>query len=123
MGTELASGGSAGPKTAGRHSDGDSKGDGSVPPSGGVTSERETATKICRDVLAPLVRADGGILYLVSAGADDVHIHLAGTCSGCPGAAITRDRMLEPAIKSVFPKAKLRLTTGVRVPPDAEKID
>ena len=90
-----------------------------APPS----TERDIALKLCRDVLAPLVRADGGVLYLVSVATDDVHIHLAGTCSGCPGAAITRDRMLEPALRSVLPKAKLRLTTGVRVPPEAEKVD
>ena len=77
--------------------------------------------KLCRDVLAPLVRADGGELYLVSVGADDVHIHLAGTCAGCPGSAITRDRMLEPAIANILPKVKLRVTTGWRVPSGAAK--
>jgi len=84
---------------------------------------RDLVAKLCREVLAPLVRADGGVLYLVSVTADDVHIHLAGTCSGCPGASITRDRLLEPALTTVAPKAKLRVTTGWRVPNDAEKIE
>ncbi|MEO6419889.1 MAG: NifU family protein [Polyangiaceae bacterium] len=81
----------------------------------------ESIVKVCRDVLGPLVKADGGVLYLVSVSPEDVHIHLAGTCAGCPGAAITRDRMLEPAIASLLPKAKLRVTTGWRVPEGAEK--
>ena len=91
--------------------------------SGREAGHRDAVAKLCREVLAPLVRADGGVLYLVSATADDVHIHLAGTCSGCPGAAIPRDRMLEPAITTLVPKAKVRVTTGWRIPTDAEKIE
>ena len=66
---------------------------------------------------------DGGRLYLVSADGDDVLIHLSGTCAGCPGASVTRDRMLEPAIRTVAPKAKLRVTTGWRVPAGAESFE
>jgi len=62
-------------------------------------------------------------LFLVSVTAEDVHIHLGGACAGCPGAAITRDRMLEPALKTVLPKARLTVTTGFRVPEGAQKID
>jgi Fe-S cluster biogenesis protein NfuA len=94
-----------------------------IPASPLQDATRDGVLKVCREVLAPLVRADGGILYLVSANADDIHIHLAGTCAGCPGAAITRDGMMEPALKPVAPKGKLRVTTGWRVPAGAEKID
>ena len=62
-------------------------------------------------------------MYLVSATAEDIHIHLAGTCAGCPGASLTRERLLEPAIRAVAPKAHLRVTTGWRVPEGARKID
>jgi Fe-S cluster biogenesis protein NfuA len=82
----------------------------------------EPILKACRDILAPLIRADGGEMYLVSATAEDIHIHLAGTCAGCPGATMTRDRLLEPAIAAVAPKANLRVTTGWRVPDGARKI-
>lgn len=88
-----------------------------------ASSLRAQTLKICREVLAPLVRADGGVLYVVSVDAEDVHIHLAGTCSGCPGAHITRDRMLGPVLKTVLPKANLRLTTGWRIPANAEKVE
>lgn len=87
-----------------------------------VVDSRDTVLKVCRDVLAPLVRADGGEIYLVSAAADDVHLHLTGACAGCPGASITRERMLEPAIARVLPKVKLRVTTGIHAPSGAEKV-
>ena len=83
---------------------------------------RESVLKVCREVLAPLVRADGGEIYLVSAAVDDVHIHLTGACAGCPGASITRDRMLEPALARAIPKVKLRVTTGIHAPAGAEKV-
>lgn len=61
-------------------------------------------------------------MYLVTATAEDIHIHLAGTCAGCPGATMTRDRLLEPTLHTVAPKASLRVTTGWRVPEGARKI-
>lgn len=84
---------------------------------------REQLLKLCRDVLAPLVAADGGVMYLVSYTEGDVHIHLAGTCGGCPGVAMTRDRVFEPALRSLPGKLKLRLTAGWRIPPGSEKLE
>ena len=83
---------------------------------------RDQVLKMCREILAPLVEADGGEMYLVSVGADEVHVHLAGTCAGCPGAALTRDRLLEPAFASIVPKLTLKVTTGWVVPTGAEKV-
>ena len=74
-------------------------------------------------VLAPLVEADGGEMYLVEASTEDVHIHLAGTCAGCPGSSLTRDRVFAPALAAAFPKAKLRVTTGVRIPAGAKRVE
>jgi Fe-S cluster biogenesis protein NfuA len=79
-------------------------------------------TEACRAILAPLVHADGGELYLVSVTPDDVHIHLAGTCSGCPGASFTRDKILLPIVGAAAPKARLTVTTGSRVPAGATKL-
>ena len=50
---------------------------------------REKILKSCRELVAPLVVADGGELYVVSVTPDDVHVHLAGACAGCPGAMLT----------------------------------
>ena len=83
---------------------------------------RTQILKMCREILAPLVHADGGEMYLVSVSPEEVHIHLAGTCAGCPGASLTRDRVLEPALLSVAPKLAVKVTTGWIVPSGAEKV-
>lgn len=79
--------------------------------------------KALSDFVVDLVRADGGELYLVSATAEDVHLHLTGTCAGCPGANITRERLLEPAVRSAAPKANVKVTTGWNVPEGGRKVE
>jgi Fe-S cluster biogenesis protein NfuA len=78
---------------------------------------------MCREVLAPLIETDGGQMFLVEITVDDIHIHLAGTCAGCPGSAFTAESILKPALLKLAPKSKLKLTTGWRVPPDAERME
>jgi Fe-S cluster biogenesis protein NfuA len=75
---------------------------------------RDEIERVCREILAPLVRVDGGELHLLRFEGDDVHIHLSAACAGCPGATLTADKVLQPALTSVAPKARLVLTTGVR---------
>ena len=87
-----------------------------------VDLAKDEVTKLCREILAPLVHADGGEMYVVEVLPEEVHIHLAGTCAGCPGAALTRDKVLAPVLAAALPKARLTLTTGWRVPPGATKI-
>lgn len=72
---------------------------------------------------ATLVGADGGSIYVVRASADDVHLHLTGTCAGCPGSTMTRDRLLEPVVRAVLPKAAIKVTTGWNAPAGAEKVE
>jgi Fe-S cluster biogenesis protein NfuA len=77
--------------------------------------------KICREILAPLVKADGGEMYLVRIDGDDVHLHLTGSCAGCPGASLTNDRVLLPALRAAVPKVRVVVSTGARVPDGAER--
>ena len=84
---------------------------------------RDAVVKICQEVLAPLIETDGGELFLVAISADDIHIHLSGTCSGCPGSSFTAETILKPALLKLAPKSKLKLTTGWRVPPEAERME
>jgi Fe-S cluster biogenesis protein NfuA len=84
---------------------------------------KEQISKICREIVAPLVTTDGGEIYLVRFDGDDVHIHLAGTCAGCPGASITGDKVILPALRAAVPKVRLVVTTGIRVPDGATKIE
>jgi Fe-S cluster biogenesis protein NfuA len=77
---------------------------------------------VCREVVAPLVRADGGEVYLVEAQANTITLHLAGTCAGCPGARITAASVIEPAIRAVDPSVRVTVTAGILVPPRAVPI-
>lgn len=82
--------------------------------------------KALSEFAVKLVHADGGELYVVSATTDDVHLHLTGTCAGCPGATMTRERLLEPTVHGAaanMARATVKVTTGWRVPEGASKID
>jgi Fe-S cluster biogenesis protein NfuA len=70
-----------------------------------------SVTKALSEFVAALVRADGGELYLT------------GTCAGCPGATMTRERLLEPAVHGAAPKARVTVTTGWTVPDGARKVE
>jgi Fe-S cluster biogenesis protein NfuA len=83
---------------------------------------REKVKKSVAELVAPLVKADGGEVFLVALTAEDVHVHLAGTCAGCPGATMTQRALINPVVSAVLPKATVKVTTGWRVPKGAEKI-
>jgi Fe-S cluster biogenesis protein NfuA len=85
-------------------------------------SVKEQVAKVCREILAPLIRTDGGEIYLVRFDGDDVHIHLSGTCAGCPGASLTGDKVILPALRAAAPKLRIVVTTGVKPPDGAEKM-
>ena len=79
--------------------------------------------RVIREVLVPLVHADGGELYLVSAGDEAVSIHLAGRYAGCPGVNLARRQVIEPAIRAVAPKAQITISSGAIVPKGARRLD
>ena len=85
-------------------------------------SAKQQIARVCREILAPLIRTDGGEMYLVRFDGDDIHIHLGGTCAGCPGSSLTGDKVILPALRSAAPKARVVLTTGVKVPAGAERM-
>jgi len=78
--------------------------------------------KVCKDVIAPLIRSDGGELYLVAVEPDHLTLHIAGTCSGCPGAVLTTRGVIEPAVHAVAPTARVVVTNGVKVPEGASLV-
>ncbi len=79
--------------------------------------------RVVREVVAPLVRADGGRVYVVHAGDDSLELHLAGRFAGCPGNTLATRRLIEPAIFAVAPGAKVTISSGALVPEDAELIE
>jgi Fe-S cluster biogenesis protein NfuA len=75
-----------------------------------------------KEVLAPLIEADGGELYLVAVDKKEVHLHLAGTFSGSPAKDVTTRRVVEPAVHAVLPKAKVVVSSGWSIPKGAERV-
>ncbi len=85
-------------------------------------SVKEQIAKICREILAPIVKSDGGEMYLVRFDGEDVHIHLAGACAGCPGASLTSDKVILPALRTAAPKLRVVVTTGFKIPEGAQRM-
>jgi Fe-S cluster biogenesis protein NfuA len=83
---------------------------------------RDEILKVVREVIAPLIQADGGRLYLVKAEDDSVDLHLAGRFAGCPGNTLATRRVIEPAIFAVAPAARVTISSGALVPTGAELI-
>jgi Fe-S cluster biogenesis protein NfuA len=61
-----------------------------------------------------MVHVDGGELQVLRFEGDDVHIHLSAACAGCPGATLTADKVIQPALTSIAPAIRVVLTTGAR---------
>lgn len=87
-----------------------------------ASASREELLKVCEETLAPLVAADGGEVWLVAADTDEVVLHLAGTCAGCPGATLTSKHVIEPALKAVAPSVRVVVSSGIRIPAGAKKL-
>jgi Fe-S cluster biogenesis protein NfuA len=77
--------------------------------------------KLCREIIAPILKADGGELYIGSFDGDEVHIFLTGSCSGCPGSALTAESIILPALRSAVPKVRVVVTTGLTAPAGAQR--
>jgi Fe-S cluster biogenesis protein NfuA len=75
-------------------------------------------------VLAPLVEADQGELYLVRGAADpaEIHLHLGGRFSGCPGNALVTAHVIRPLLAAASPARRVHVTSGAILPPGAERI-
>ena len=87
-----------------------------------MASPRDEILRVVNDILAPLVRADGGEVYVVRAEDNAVQLHLAGRFSGCPGNTLAKRRVIEPAILAVAPNAQITVTSGAIVPEGARKV-
>ncbi len=87
-----------------------------------MATPRDAILDVVERVLAPLVEADGGRLYLVSAGDEAVELHLAGRFAGCPGNALVSRHILEPAVRAIAPEARVVVTWGALIPTGAKLI-
>jgi Fe-S cluster biogenesis protein NfuA len=83
---------------------------------------REQILEIVREVVGPLIRADGGELHLVSVQDRSVALHLSGRFSGCPGNTLARRRVIEPILTSRFPELRIEITSGPLIPDGAQGV-
>jgi Fe-S cluster biogenesis protein NfuA len=83
---------------------------------------KDEIVRVVREVLAPLVRADGGDLYLVSVEDTGVSLHVTGRFSGCPGNTLARRRIFEPPLTAVAPGITVTLTSGPLIPSGAARL-
>lgn len=81
----------------------------------------EPILRALRDVIAPLVEGDGGVLYVVPR-ENVVHLHLAGACGGCPGVRTTTQEVIEPALRAAGVRGAIEFTSGWIVPDGAERL-
>jgi Fe-S cluster biogenesis protein NfuA len=87
-----------------------------------MTTAEDEILGVIRRILAPLVAADGGELYIVQAAEGEVALHLGGRFSGCPGNTLVTRRFIEPLIQSVAPRARVTVTSGHLIPEGATHI-
>ena len=90
--------------------------------SGRMEPQHRDILRVLSDIVVPLLRAEGGKLYLVSIEQDRLVVHLSGRLGGAPGVRIFGRKILEPAIHSVAPRAQVILTAGYLIPPGAAEI-
>lgn len=84
--------------------------------------DHDAVIRVIREVIAPLVRADRGDLYLVLGADGTIGLHLGGRYSGCPGNTLVRRRVIEPALRAVAPSLEVNITSGALVPSGAERL-
>jgi len=88
-----------------------------------LTDVPEPVTRALREAIAPLVEADGGVVFVVPRADGVLQLHLAGACAGCPGTRTTISEVIEPALRAAGLKSNLEVTSGWTVPQGALRID
>ncbi len=81
-----------------------------------MNPELSKVVDVCTRLLAPLVEADGGALFVVAASEDEIHLHVTGTYAGCPGVPFAADHVFLPVLRRVLPNATLIVTSGWKPP-------
>lgn len=84
-----------------------------------MTASIDQLLKVLREVIAPMIRADGGEVYVVAVEANHLSLHLGGRYAGCPGSPLVVRGVIEPAIRAVAPTARLDVSSGIKVPEGA----
>lgn len=84
-----------------------------------MTDTAPALVSVMDTVVEPLVRADGGELFVAELSSARVVLHLRGRFSGCPGNTLAIRRVIEPVLLVAAPRAVVSVTTGELVPEGA----
>jgi hypothetical protein len=87
-----------------------------------MSSRVEHIREALRDVLVPLVAAEGGIIYLTVIHEREVVLHFSGRLAGSPGASLIHNEFALPLIDAVAPGTIVHFSSGRIVPRDAESL-
>jgi len=89
----------------------------------GDAETTEALAELLRTMAVPLMQLDEAKVYLVAASSSDVHLHLGGSYSGCPGVPYVERHLFAPLVAKIFPKAVLRVTSGRPLPTGARLLE
>jgi len=78
--------------------------------------------QILTEILAPMVSAEGGELYLTTIHDREIAIHLAGRFAGSPGAGLIYQELALPLIEAVAPGTSVHWSSGRIIPNGAEEL-
>jgi Fe-S cluster biogenesis protein NfuA len=87
-----------------------------------MVAPREEILRVLREVLVPLLEADGAVVYMVETTDGTLRLHLAGRYAGCPGNTLAVRRFVEPALLAISPSSRVVVTSGALVPEGAERL-
>jgi Fe-S cluster biogenesis protein NfuA len=87
-----------------------------------MSDKADALKRMLEEVLAPLIEADSGELYLITLNKKELKLHLGGSFAGSPACEAVTRRIVEPAVRAVQPKVKVLVTSGFRVPDGAERV-
>lgn len=87
-----------------------------------LAQEYEEILRVLRDIVVPLVEADGGEVYLLPSDSSRVTVHLAGRLGGAPGIGLLNRRVFEPALRAVAPNTAVVVSSGWRIPDGAVRL-
>ncbi len=87
-----------------------------------LAQQYDEIMRVLRDIVVPLVEADGGEVFLLPGDGARITVHLAGRLAGSPGIALLSRRVFEPALRAVAPDTAITVSSGWRVPEGAVRV-
>lgn len=76
----------------------------------------ESVYDVMESIVEPLLRADGGKLYISALSQREAVLHVRGTFAGCPGNTLVIRRVIEPALHAVAPGCRVTVSAGELLP-------